>query len=219
MSSTRAEGSRASRSAQAARSSRRIQRRCVSPASASRSPRWHGIAVLALLACSSPGATPDAVPDSMPDPAPEAQPDSAPTPGPPATENEPDTALTIDTVQDTFFENSEVVWLEARERGVEFRAAGQEPGWVVEIGSEQLTVLTNYAADTLVADVPVPLVDSTTWTTSYRVRADGVNVRVDIRDEPCADTMSGERFSATVTLELNGTVLHGCGRSLDALPL
>lgn len=210
MSST-AEGSRASRSAQAAGYSRRIQRRCFSAASASAGMRWGWVAVVAVLACSSPGATPDATPD--------VQPDSAPTPGPPATEEEPDTALTIDTAQDTFFENSEVVWLEARERGVEFRAVGQEPGWVVEIGSEQLTVLTNYAADTLVADVPVPVMDSTTWTTSYRVSADNVDVRVDIRDEPCADTMSGERFSATVTLELNGTVLHGCGRSLDALPL
>jgi uncharacterized membrane protein len=210
MSSTTAEGSRASPSAQAAGSrAARIQRRWV-PAAASPGMKCGSVAVMAVLACSSPGAAPDSSSD--------AQPDSAPAQGSQATEEEPDTALTVDTVQDTYFENSEVVWLEARDRGVEFRAVGQEPGWVVEIGSEQLTVLANYASDTLVADVPVPVVDSTTWTTSYRVRADSVDVRVDIRDDPCADTMSGERFTATVTLVLNGTVLHGCGRSLAALP-
>lgn len=80
-----------------------------------------------------------------------------------------------------------------------------------------ITLELDYGARQITAPVPTPVVDSTTWVTRYRVTADGADIRIDIRDEPCADTMSGERFSATVTVVLNGTTYHGCGRAPDAL--
>ena len=122
--------------------------------------------------------------------------------------------------QDTFFEGSEHVWIEARERGVTFRAIGQEPGWLVEIsGDRTMRVVTDYGAvEFVIAPVPRAVVDSTTWTTIYSARADGSDIRVRIRDEPCADPMSGQRFSATVTLGVNGISHHGCGRTLSVPP-
>jgi uncharacterized membrane protein len=122
--------------------------------------------------------------------------------------------------QDTFFEGSEHVWLDARERGVTFRAIGQEPGWLVEIsGDRTMRVVTDYGAvEFIIAPVPRAVVDATTRTTTYSARADGSDVQVRIRDVPCADTMSGQRFSATVTLSVNGISHHGCGRTLSVPP-
>ena len=92
--------------------------------------------------------------------------------GPPAADGQPDTTITPPVAsQDTYFEGSQRVWEAARDRGVIFRAVGQEPGWVLEV-----------------------------------------------REEPCMDTMSGERFSMTVTIRLNDTTYDGCGRMLDRLP-
>jgi uncharacterized membrane protein len=206
MSSIDAEGSRTTSFAQAVGATRlrmRLQR--LSAALRPWPTCWVWSAVVVALACSPPGATSDAQLDST-------QPTAAAAP-----QHVTDTGAASDVVKDTFAEFSDRVWLEARDRGVEFRAVGQEPGWVVEIGRERLIVLANYAADTIVADVPRPVIDSLTWTTTYRVRTDTDDVRVDIRDEPCADTMSGERFPATVSLVLNGTTYHGCGRTLDEL--
>jgi uncharacterized membrane protein len=182
-----------------------------------------------ITACSSsapaPEAQMDTVPAQLPDTIPAQPPDSVPAAGPDTVPTAlPDTQTGQDTLQvphdsaDTYFEGSEVVWLEARERGVTFRAIGQEPGWLVEIeGDRQIRVVTNYGADEVVTPVPPAVVDSITWTTTYHAVTDSDDLRIDIRDEPCADTMSGELFSATVSMVLNGTTYHGCGRALDEL--
>jgi uncharacterized membrane protein len=193
-------------------------------------PRHHALLCLVVTACSPsapahdahtdtvPAQLPDSVPAPLSDTVPAVLPDTVPaaSPDPPSGQ---------DTVQiphvdsaDTYFEGSEVVWLEARERGVTFRAIGQEPGWLVEIeGDRQIRVVTNYGADEVVTPVPPAVVDSITWTTTYRAVTESDDLRIDIRDEPCADTMSGELFSATVSMVLNGTTYHGCGRALDEL--
>ena len=127
----------------------------------------------------------------------------------------PDTVV----ARDTFIEGSETVWLDAERRGVTFRAVGQEPGWLLEIGAERrIRLVTDYGAEERILPMPAPVVDSVTWTTTYRVVAPDVDLTIDIRDEPCADTMSGERFPATVIVVLNRMRYSGCGRALDLLP-
>jgi uncharacterized membrane protein len=165
------------------------------------------VVVCVLAACSSPDPAADTPRDTIA-PAPVQQ--DSPADPPPATG---------DDAGNTYFEGSEHVWLEARERGVTFRAVGQEPGWLLEIeGERRIRVAVDYGQDERFTPVPRPVVDSTTWTTTYRAVTEGTDLRVSIRDEPCADTMSGERFSATVVMVLDGTTYHGCGRSLDELP-
>ena len=93
------------------------------------------------------------------------------SPAPPHADDQPDTIAPPAASQDVYFEGSQRVWEAARDRGVIFRAVGQEPGWVLEV-----------------------------------------------REEPCMDTMSGERFAMTATLTLNGATYDGCGRMLDRLP-
>lgn len=161
-----------------------------------------------LAACSSPAPPPDTAADTAA---------VAPTVGPADTPSvvRPDTVL----AQDTFFEGSEAIWLDAERRGVTFRAVGQEPGWVLELGAgRQIRLVTDYGAEEWILPMPAPVVDSVTWTTTYRVVAPDADLTIDIRDEPCADIMSGERFPATVIIVLNRVRYGGCGRGLDLLP-
>jgi uncharacterized membrane protein len=161
-----------------------------------------------LAACSSSAPPPDAAADTTAV-APSLRPADTPA------DVRPDTAV----AQDSFFEGSEMIWLDAERRGVTFRAVGQEPGWLLEIGAEgQIRLVTDYGAEERILPMPPPVVDSVSWTTTYRVVAPDVDLTIDIRDEPCADTMSGERFPATVTVVLNRMRYSGCGRALDLLP-
>ncbi|HEX2167862.1 MAG TPA: hypothetical protein VHG09_11580 [Longimicrobiales bacterium] len=116
---------------------------------------------------------------------------------------------------DTYFENSRRVWDAAHERGVTFRAVGQEPGWVLEMeGSTRITLATNYGADRIETSVPEPVRDPATGALTYHVVTPAHELRIRIREDPCSDTMSGERFAMTVDVMLNGTTYHGCGRML-----
>ena len=141
------------------------------------------------------------------------------SPGPPHADDRPDTTMTPPAPsQDVYFEGSQRVWEAARDRGVIFRAVGQEPGWVLEIDHSRITLVSNYGADEVVTPVPEPVVDAAALTTTWHALTDANDLHVESREQPCADTMSEERFSMTVTVTLNGTTHHGCGRMLDRLP-
>lgn len=124
-------------------------------------------------------------------------------------------ALAADSL-DTYVENSRAVWDAARDRGIMFRAVGQEPGWLLEIDSASITLITDYGADTVALPVPQPGRDPASRTTVYRALSEEASVLVTIREESCVDTMSGERFSRAVTAVVNARTLTGCGRQLNA---
>ncbi len=103
---------------------------------------------------------------------------------------------------------------DARQRGVAFRAVGNEPGWVLEIVPERsLRLLYAYGEEEATTPVPEPVTDATGRTT-YHAVTEAHDLRVVVEDRPCADTMSGERFEATVTVTLGGDTLRGCGGAL-----
>lgn len=110
------------------------------------------------------------------------------------------------------------MWEAARDRGVVFRAVGQEPGFVLEVEDSRITLVTNYGADELVTPVPEPAVDAASRTTTWHATTEANDLRIEVREEPCSDTMSGERFSMTVMITLNDMTYDGCGRMLDRLP-
>ena len=109
----------------------------------------------------------------------------------------------------------ESVWQDARLRGVEFRAAGNEPGWYLELDSSGSAVLvTAYGADRhvfpTVRKEGEPL-------SSLAAEESGRNLRASIDVEPCFDAMSGERYPLSVSVDLDGQVLRGCGAMLEPL--
>jgi membrane-bound inhibitor of C-type lysozyme/uncharacterized membrane protein len=107
-----------------------------------------------------------------------------------------------------------VPWEDARRRGVEFRAVGNEPDWYLEIqpGRHVLFVGGNGMQRVL---VPEPGEVTLGSTRIYHAITETNDLRVEIVDELCSDTMKGNTFPSQVTVDLNGTTLWGCGRSLS----
>jgi putative lipoprotein len=105
-------------------------------------------------------------------------------------------------------------WQRARERGIDFRALGQEPGWYLEVDYQgSLRLVYDYGEHEVSAPVPSPAAGSGTASLDVMTEAGRLVVRID--DRACSDVMSGQRFPQTVTVELAGRRLEGCGRALD----
>ncbi|MGE0044185.1 MAG: YbaY family lipoprotein [Hyphomonadaceae bacterium] len=98
--------------------------------------------------------------------------------------------------------------------GVDFRAVGNEPNWMLDITDDSRLVLSyNNGNDRFEAPAGAP-----TYPVEGSTQYNGVNgpntIGVTIQRFPCQDSMSGETFPARVTVVLNGRALSGCGRSL-----
>lgn len=105
-------------------------------------------------------------------------------------------------------------WREARDRGVDFRAVGQEPGWFLEItDGDSILLALDYGQRRMVLPAPIPERDPEVEALVYRTATDSQQVMIAIRGEPCQDIMSGESFPASVRVEVDGESFDGCGRA------
>lgn len=106
------------------------------------------------------------------------------------------------------------IWEAAKLDGVSFRAVGNEPGWHLEIKTEEILLVSNYGAQQRAFGTPTVEADEETATSIYQASRGGDTLVVVIKGEPCQDTMSGEAFETKVTVMLDETTLQGCGRAL-----
>lgn len=108
-----------------------------------------------------------------------------------------------------------VPWEDARRRGVDFRAVGNEPGWYVEIRHDShILYVGDYGNTRVLMTKPV---SSTEGEVSIYSASNGRNeVKVEIIDEACTDTMAGDTFASQVTLTYAGKAYHGCGNTLTS---
>ena len=105
-------------------------------------------------------------------------------------------------------------WDGAREAGVDFRAVGQEPGWMVDIYSQdRIVALMDYGQSIATFPRPEPAYPQE-GAIVYETEAGGRSLSITIRRFPCQDVMSGEDYPATVEVVLDGRTLQGCGRSV-----
>lgn len=105
-------------------------------------------------------------------------------------------------------------WDGARAAGVDFRAAGQEPGWILDIYQrDQIKLLWDYGENHAVFPLPTPTYPRE-GETRYETQAGGHALIVTTRRAPCEDVMGGEAYPATVDVSIDGRVLHGCGRTV-----
>ncbi|WP_341503232.1 MliC family protein [Gallaecimonas sp. GXIMD4217] len=102
---------------------------------------------------------------------------------------------------------AEAPWEQSKLSGMDFRAVGNEPGWVLEIQGNRLLLVTDYG-NTRIED-------------SAEVREfgdqslfKGQRLDVTLAPGPCVDDMSGQRFETKVTIRLAGQAMKGCGRPL-----
>ncbi|NIS78931.1 MAG: phosphatase PAP2 family protein [Anaerolineales bacterium] len=110
---------------------------------------------------------------------------------------------------------AKAIWEDARLRGVDFRAVGNEPGWHLEVtANEKIVFVGDYGNTTYAFVKPEPLVDQHTSKTVYRVQEGKQELTVVIQARPCRDSMSGEPFEASVTVILDDKKYRGCGKAM-----
>jgi putative lipoprotein len=105
-------------------------------------------------------------------------------------------------------------WATARAAGVDFRAVGQEPGWMLDIYTRGPMVLEWSYGEHRIA---LPLTEAQAadeGVTRYETRTEEHQVAITIRRAPCQDVMSGEAYPARVEVTVNGETLTGCGKSV-----
>ncbi len=104
-------------------------------------------------------------------------------------------------------------WDAARAAGIDFRAIGQEPGWIVDIYTQgRIVALLDYG-ETL---IEFPRTDPThpaEGATRYETQTTSHSLSITILRTPCQDAMSGDPYPTSVELVVDGRALTGCGRS------
>lgn len=110
---------------------------------------------------------------------------------------------------------SATIWENARRRGVLMRATGNEPGWYLEIGPEKIIYAGQYGQQVLDFPFDDSMISHQQANTIYRTATPENQLEAKVETGDCFDTMSGEKFSRRVTLQLNRQTLYGCGRQLN----
>lgn len=106
-------------------------------------------------------------------------------------------------------------WAEAAARGVVIRAVGNEPGWFVEVDNGDMPPLRatlDYGERRIEVASTVSLSSSHGFGGKL---ADGTDVVLRIKHEPCNDGMSGEAFEASAVLTVGDKQYQGCGAYLS----
>lgn len=109
-------------------------------------------------------------------------------------------------------------WVDARARGVGFRAVGNEPGWHLEIYPDShLHLVLDYGSRTI--EVPAPATETErlgdVTVTVRSTEAEGEPLYIEVRETLCQDTMADQQFDYQVLVRLGERELEGCGHSLD----
>jgi putative lipoprotein len=103
---------------------------------------------------------------------------------------------------------------QARARGVDYRAIGQEPGWLLDISAEE-AFRFEYAYGTEHVELPyVPPHRLEEGRIQYRVADGQEELMIHIHPENCRDAMSGFAYPDIVTVQYRGHTYRGCGRPL-----
>jgi len=105
------------------------------------------------------------------------------------------------------------IWEDAKLRGNDFRATGNEPGWYLEIandGKETLLVM-DYGNEKYELQFSKPYISSENRTALYRIKG---FVDILIEGKTCYDSMSGNKFESKVSIKINGKTYEGCGKAL-----
>lgn len=107
------------------------------------------------------------------------------------------------------------IWEHAKLEGVDFRATGNEPGWVLEIRDKnRIDLRYDYGSSRIQAVADRIVDDQPAHRTTYSVTASEPPLAIEITAEGCSDDMSGEPFSASVVVRIGDRILRGCGRPL-----
>lgn len=107
------------------------------------------------------------------------------------------------------------VWEKAKAEGVQFRAVGNEPGWLVEIYDDQrVRFVNNYGELEIKAPVDDLWIGPVGEDKIYYIENDAVQFQVIIMNKSYQDTMSGEKFPYQARVVFPNHSYVGGGRLL-----
>jgi len=107
------------------------------------------------------------------------------------------------------------VWEHSKLNGFDYRAVGNEPGWVLEISEGKgLVFQYDYGQSTKIFPYLPPKTDNTKRQSIYTSTLDKAQIEVLIKGQFCQDTMADQSYESAVTINFNGKQYHGCGKSL-----
>ncbi len=106
------------------------------------------------------------------------------------------------------------IWEDAKLRGADFRATGNEPGWFMEIAYDSILVVADYGELTLSFPTPTPVEDDAKLQTTFETTTGEHSLLVLLEARRCQDSMADESYETTVTIHLDGRELLGCGMAL-----
>ena len=107
------------------------------------------------------------------------------------------------------------IWEHAKLNGVDFRAVGNEPGWVLTISEgNKVMFKSNYGQTINEFITSSPVTDQNTQSTLYQASEKEHTILITLKGTPCSDTMSGEKFETTVSVTLDDKKFNGCGKAL-----
>lgn len=107
------------------------------------------------------------------------------------------------------------VWERAKENGVNFRAVGNEPGWLVEVKDDQkIRFVNDYGNLEITAPVDDLWVGPANEDKIYYVENDVIQFQVIIMKKSYQDTMSDESFPYQVRIVFPNKSYVGGGRLL-----
>jgi membrane-bound inhibitor of C-type lysozyme len=109
---------------------------------------------------------------------------------------------------------AQAVWEHAKLNGMDFRAVGQEPAWVLEIWPDRIVLVADYGQTRFDFPKPEPQSQRDPPRTIYAATQNGHILQVILEPRETHDTMSGERYETTVTVRIDGRELRGGGRPL-----
>jgi uncharacterized membrane protein len=101
---------------------------------------------------------------------------------------------------------------DARARGVTFRGRGNEPGWLLEVGPGHRVLLEDdHGGQRSLWPALAPSPGPVPGSTRYSAESDGRRYQITLLPDACVDDMSGERFTSSATIEIDGRRRRGCG--------
>jgi membrane-bound inhibitor of C-type lysozyme len=105
---------------------------------------------------------------------------------------------------------------DARVRGVVYRALGNEPGWILEIGpGTGIVYVTDFGSKSHTFDAMQASTGADGASRTFTAGTGDQAIRVTVRQERCVDDGEVE-FDHSATVEFAGQTLRGCGTRLNA---
>lgn len=102
---------------------------------------------------------------------------------------------------------------ERRAAGIQWRALGQEPGWIVDVTADGgLEAQLDYGQRRITT--PPANREGENGTTRWTAQTEAGSLDLTVTRGACNDTMSDDRFWFTATLVVDGQTLRGCAQPL-----